>query len=108
MGNLEDCYRHIDIFFYNNKEYPFVLLFSTGPAQFNIEMRAYCLKNGYSLNEKELLKIKTKSENEKVTEKDYIKKIGKPYPTSEQDIFKFLDLKYIEPKNRAQGMIISL
>ena len=29
LGKIQD-YRHIDIFYYSEKEYPFALLFSTG------------------------------------------------------------------------------
>ena len=91
LGKIDTYYRHIDIFYYTEKEYPFALLFSTGSGQFNIEMRADTIKKGYSLSEKELVY----RDNTKVTEEEYMSDIDKPYPTTEKDIFDFLGLKYI-------------
>lgn len=102
LGKIEDYYRHIDIFYYSEKEYPFALLFSTGSGQFNIEMRADAIKKGYSLSEKELVY----KDNSKVTTEEYKSDIGKDYPVDEKDIFNFLGLKYIEPENRQSGAII--
>ena len=102
LGKIKDYYRHIDIFYYSEKEYPFALLFSTGSGQFNIEMRADAIKKGYSLSEKEL----TYKDSSKITEQEYLSDIGKKYPTTEKDIFDFLGLTYIEPKNRQSGAIV--
>lgn len=102
LGKIEDYYRHIDIFYYSEKEYPFALLFSTGSGQFNIEMRTDAIKKGYSLSEKEL----TYSDNTKITTEEYRSDIGKDYPTDEKDIFNFLGLIYIEPQNRQSGAIL--
>ena len=102
LGKIEDYYRHIDIFYYSEKEYPFALLFSTGSGQFNIEMRADAVKKGYSLSEKELVY----KDNKKVTSEEYKSDIGKDYPTEEKDIFDFLGLTYIEPKNRQSGAVL--
>lgn len=104
LGKIEDYYRHVDIFYYSENEYPFALLFSTGSGQFNIEMRADAIKKGYSLSEKELIN----RNGTKITAYEYKSDIGKDYPTEEKDIFDFLALKYIEPKNRQSGMIIQL
>jgi len=101
LGKIEDYYRHIDIFYYSEKEYPFALLFSTGSGQFNIEMRASAIKKGYSLSEKELVY----KDGTKIQTEEYKSDIGKDYPTEEQDIFNFLGLKYIEPENRQSGAI---
>ena len=95
IGKIDEHYRHIDIFYYTKEVYPFALLFSTGSGQFNIEMRADASKKGYSLSEKELVY----RDNTKVTEEEYMSDIDKPYPTTEKDIFDFLGLKYIEPKD---------
>ena len=103
LGKIENYYRHIDIFYYSKKEYPFALLFSTGSGQFNIEMRADASKKGYSLSEKELMY----RDSSKVTEEEYLSDIGKNYPTTEKDIFDFLGLVYIEPKDRKSGAVIS-
>ena len=101
LGKIEDYYRHIDIFYYSEKEYPFALLFSTGSGQFNIEMRADAIKKGYSLSEKELVY----KDNTKISAEEYKSDIGKDYPKDEEDIFDFLGLKYIKPENRQSGAI---
>jgi DNA polymerase/3'-5' exonuclease PolX len=103
LGKIENYYRHIDIFYYSQKEYPFALLFSTGPGQFNIEMRADAIKKGYSLSEKELMN----KNGTQVTEEEYLSDIEKNYPTDEKDIFDFLGLVYVEPKDRKSGAIIN-
>jgi len=96
IGKIKTEYRHIDIFYYSEKEYPFALLFSTGSGNFNIEMRKHANKNGYSLSEKELKYLNKQS----VSEKDYLSDIKKKYPETEEDIFKYLGLKYIKPEDR--------
>lgn len=101
LGKINNLYRHIDIFYYSEKEYPFALLFSTGSGQFNIEMRADAIKKGYSLSEKELKYL----DGTPVTPDEYESDIKKSYPINEKDIFDFLGLVYIEPKNRQSGMI---
>ena len=101
LGKIDNLYRHIDIFYYSEKEYPFALLFSTGSGQFNIEMRADAIKKGYSLSEKELKYL----DGTPVTPDEYESDIKKSYPINEKDIFDFLGLVYIEPKNRQSGMI---
>lgn len=102
LGKIDEYFRHVDIFYYSQKEYPFALLFSTGSGQFNVEMRADAMKKGYSLSEKMLMYRNGQS----VTPEEYMSDIGKEYPLTEKDIFDFLGLKYIEPKNRKTGMII--
>lgn len=102
LGKIQDYYRHIDIFYYSEKEYPFALLFSTGSGQFNIEMRADAVKKGYSLSEKELIY----KDNTKVTTEEYKSDIGKDYPTEEKDIFDFLGIVYIQPENRQSGAVL--
>ena len=108
LGLYDEYYRHVDIFFYSEKEYPFALLFTTGSAQFNVEMRAYVLKQGYSLNDKELLKYNESKKLIPVSEDEYLSKIGKKYPLSEEDIFDYLRLRYIKPSDRQSGMIIKI
>lgn len=105
LGKIEDYYRHIDIFYYSEKEYPFALLFSTGSGQFNIEMRADAVKKGYSLSEKELV-YKDSTKVTKVTTEEYKSDIGKDYPIEEKDIFDFLGLTFIEPENRQSGAVL--
>lgn len=59
-----------------------MLLYFTGSKQFNIDMRNWALKKGFSLNEYSLTELKTK------------KKI---YLNTEEDIFSFLNIKYVLP-----------
>ena len=91
--------RRIDIMYTTPLEYPFAILYFTGSGSFNPLMRSYCLSKGYRLNEYGLYKFDQKfyKENKK------IKKIGDGVKVSnEEDIFKFLGLPYIEPKNRSK------
>lgn len=105
LGKIKENYRHIDIFYYSEKEYPFALLFSTGSGQFNVEMRGYSLKKGYSLSDKELQTLNKLGKADKsVTDEEYMEKISK-IPENEKDIFDFLNLRYVEPKNRTSGVI---
>lgn len=82
-----DKYRRIDFELTTPEEYYYTLLYFTGSKDFNVAMRSYALKKGWSLNQKGLERINA---------------IG-PSPkniNSEKDIFDFLGLKYIEPKDR--------
>ncbi len=98
VAKIDDTYRHLDIFYYPKEVYPFALLFTTGSKELNTNMRAHALKMGYSLNERNLT-IKTPGGRE-VSSEEYFNKIGKFKPETEEDIFKFLDYKYILPENR--------
>ena len=105
LGKINEYYRHIDIFYYSHKEYPFALLFSTGSGPFNVEMRAYAIKEGYSLSDKGLKKLNEKGKSaEEVSDAEYSSKIGR-IPENEKDIFDFLELEYVEPKDRTTGKI---
>ena len=93
-GNIA---RHLDIFIYPKEHAPFALLYATGSGEFNIRMRKIAIKQGYSLSDKGLSKIKdTKSNNEIGKEDiDIIDLID-----CEEDIFKFLGIGYIAPHLR--------
>jgi len=80
-------FRRIDIMIMDATRYPFALLYFTGSQDHNIWMRNKALGQGYSLNEYGLSKGK-----KLVDMKDSIK--------TENDIYKFLKLEYIEPINR--------
>lgn len=89
--------RHMDIIQSDKESYAFSVLYFTGSGGFNAKMRAIANERGYSLNEYRLIH-KT---NKKPVTKDEIKdKIGKTMFESEEDIFKFLDMKYVFPKDR--------
>ena len=98
IGKIDEYYRHIDIFYYTKEVYPFALLFTTGSKEHNVKMRAHALKRGYSLSEKNL--THGSATGRPVSKEEYLEKIQKEYPETEEDIFKFLDYKYVLPKNR--------
>ncbi len=98
VGKIDEHYRHIDIFYYTKEVYPFALLFTTGSKEHNVNMRAHALKKGYSLSERNL--THDTSFGRPVSKKEYLAKIEKEFPETEEDIFNFLDYKYVLPKNR--------
>lgn len=88
-------YRRIDLLYTNKKEYPFAVLYFTGDAGFNVAMRSYCLSKGLSLSEHGL--------------KD--EQMGTFIDTgieTEKDIFAYLGLEYVEPKDRKSNAIKEL
>jgi DNA polymerase beta len=87
--------RRLDMIYTQKENYPFALLYFTGSGQFNIEMRNHALSLGYSLNEYGL-------KNSKGENKD--KLVDHKFKT-EEDIFDFLDIKYIKPSDRKGGII---
>lgn len=89
--------RHLDIIETTPSDYPYAILYFTGSAQHNIKMRKKALTMGYSLNEYDMTikGTKTRVPAEKIREK-----IGKDECETEEDIFKFLDMKYKEPNKR--------
>lgn len=74
-------WRQVDILYCTKREYPFALLYFTGSYEFNIAMRAWAQKLGWSLNQKEL----SGWDGVAVTEKD---------------IFDALGIQYVEPCDR--------
>jgi DNA ligase-1 len=98
IGKIDEHYRHIDIFYYTKDVYPFALLFTTGSKEHNVNMRAHALKKGYSLSERNL--THGTASGRPVSKEEYLEKIQKEYPETEEDIFKFLEYKYVLPKNR--------
>lgn len=83
--NESTKYRRLDLLLTIPEEYPYALLYFTGSDKFNIEMRRKALENGYSLNEHGLKPLNTNKNVELKTE---------------EDVFKFLDMKYLEPNQR--------
>ena len=81
--------RRIDILIADPSYYYFALLYFTGSYSFNIYMRRIALEKGYSLSE---YGIKNNTDKKFIDTKDLI--------NSEEDIFKFLDIKYVPPNKR--------
>lgn len=98
IASIDEYYRHLDIFYHPKETFPFAILFTTGSKEFNIKMRKFALEKGYSLNEQNLTKISPTGR--KVSESEYMSVIGKKFPTSERDIFDFLEYPYISPEMR--------
>lgn len=89
--------RHLDLMNTDSETFPFAQLYFTGSGSFNAMMRHNALELGYTLNEYSLRDKITKSpiKNEVI-----LSKIGKDVFETEMDIFKFLDMDYVEPENR--------
>lgn len=85
-------FRRIDLLYTNKKEYPFAVLYFTGDAGFNVAMRSYCLTKGLSLSEHGIKDEKTG---------EFID-IG---ASNEKEIFAYLGLEYVEPKDRKTNAI---
>lgn len=79
--------RRIDIRIIPKESIGCALLYFTGSGEFNVNMRSYALKKGFKINEYYLQKKK-----------------GNKYliidVKTEEDIFRYLGLEYIEPQNR--------
>lgn len=73
----------VDIRAGNSENIGAMILYYTGPADFNIRMRSYAKDKGFLLNEYGL----------KSGDKEY-------KFSNEKDIFEFLDFPYVEPKDR--------
>ncbi len=80
-------FRRIDLLYTNKKEYPFAVLYFTGDASFNVNMRSYCMTKGLSLSEHGIKDEKTGK---------FIDIEAK----NEKDIFEFIGLEYVEPQDR--------
>jgi len=94
--NASSTARRLDIMITPPEEYAYAILYFTGSDKFNIAFRKHCLSLGYSLNEHTLSRTDP----------------SKPAPgpmSTEEDIFKFVSLKYIPPTERVdQKQIIPL
>ncbi len=82
--------RRLDLLMIPKSEYACAILYFTGSKEFNVAFRSYALDKGYTLNEHRLQATK-----EGVA--------AVPPFTTEQDIFAFLGLQYIEPTMRRDG-----
>ena len=83
--------RRIDILIADPSHYYFALLYFTGSYSFNIYMLKIALKKGLSLSEYGFKDLKDNSKNI-IDTTDIIH--------SEEDIFKYLDMEYVEPHKR--------
>ena len=79
--------RRLDIIYCVPEEFAFAQLYFTGSGSFNIRMREHAKKLGYRLNEKGLMSLKSAAPVEATF-------------ATEQDIFQFLGMAYVEPCDR--------
>ena len=90
--------RHLDIWVFTQEQYPFALLYATGSATFNIEMRNHALKNGWSLSDKGL---RLENPNGRPPSVEECREcLGKEHIETEADIFQFLGVEWVEPDAR--------
>ena len=82
--------RRLDLLMTPDEEYAYAILYFTGSDRFNVAFRQHALETGYTLNEHTLKPIR-----------EGVRPI--PYMKTEQDIFKFLRLRYVEPSQRVDG-----
>ena len=82
--------RRLDLLMIPKSEYACAILYFTGSKEFNVAFRSYALEKGYTLNEHRLEATKAGVP-------------AVPVFTTEQDIFAFLGLKYVEPPMRKDG-----
>ena len=84
---LGSVVRRLDMLISYPEEYPYSLLYFTGSKEHNVKMRNKALKMGYTLNEHRM--EKTKADVKDV-----------PVLKTENDIFSFLEIEYVEPPLR--------
>jgi len=88
--NSNDKFRRMDFLVSDPYEYAFAILYFTGSKDFNKAMRLYVLSKQLTLNEHGLYILKNKTKGDKI--KEILK--------TEEEIFNYLKLKYIEPEKR--------
>lgn len=85
-------YRRIDLLSTPDSEYAYSLLYFTGSSTFNIAFRQYCSTKGYRLNEHTLI--------------HNLHNTHIPHMNTEEDIFRFMGLRYIPPHQRINELQI--
>jgi len=81
---IDQVYRRIDVELVQPQEYPYAVIYFTGPARFNVMMRDHASKYNLRLNEKTLTNQQGQS---------YI-------ANDEQHVFLMLGLQYLLPEQR--------
>ena len=79
--------RRLDLLLTPHDEYAYSILYFTGSDKFNVAFRKHALTKGYTLNEHRM-----KPMNDKTPDA--------PPMSTEEDIFRFLGLQFVEPKSR--------
>jgi DNA polymerase/3'-5' exonuclease PolX len=89
--------RHLDVFIFPIHQYPFAILFATGSGEFNVKMRQFALKHGWSLSDKALL---LKNNKGRPPNQQELQSKGLLSIQTENDIFRFLSRDFVEPHLR--------
>lgn len=89
----------VDLRVHPKKAYGTLLQYFTGSKAHNIKLREYALQRGYSLNEYGLKDFKSKDAMNKAKGKEANSIIF----DTEEKLYNFLGLNYIEPENRTGG-----
>ncbi len=79
--------RRLDLLLTPHDEYAYSILYFTGSDKFNVAFRKHALTKGYTLNEHTMKPLKEETAHA-------------PPMSTEEDIFQFLGLQFVEPKNR--------
>jgi DNA polymerase beta len=106
--------RRLDLLMIPRREYAYSLLYFTGSDQFNVAMRRWALEKGYTMNEHGLTLLDPtdhrlpKGAAGGHTMKPLADAPEPPVMLKEQDIFRFLGLKFVLPTERKDaGQIIA-
>jgi len=86
--------RRVDVLITPEHEYACALLYFTGSDMFNVAFRQHALQKGYTLNEHGMTPLGEAAQ-------------PPPFHT-EEDIFRFLSLQYVEPSKRKEGALRAL
>jgi len=92
--NSSSIARRVDFLYTSKEEYPFSILYFTGSKIFNTVMRNQALAMGLTMNEHGLYKMENKIKQKEKIQHHF---------SSEQDIFKYLNMEYREPWERVDG-----
>ena len=88
--------RRLDILLTTVEEYPFALFYFTGSGTFNPKLRQIVMDKGFRLSEQGIYEIDDKKKKKNQISVDRNGKVFR----EEKDIFNFIGLPYIDPKNR--------
>jgi len=102
MAKLKDenIYRRVDFLYTSLEEFPFAILYFTGSKIFNTVMRHQALTMGLTMNEHGIYILNP-------SDKKKGEKVDKIF-TTEEDIFKYLNIEYKQPHERIDGRAIKI
>lgn len=100
--------RRVDLLMTPEEEYAYSILYFTGSDRFNVAFRQHALEKGYTLNEHALTVVNPSTKAAKPPSEHTLTIVdekAKPPPPmeSEEDIFRFLGLRYVLPTDRIDG-----